>query len=345
MQTYSKHRFISALALFIGVGALELLLLRMAGPPSSHLRALADLISPMAEPLQGILAALALGAQALAAYLVFASGLRALTYLPGLPGQVADHAEHALTIPTIRRGLDALVGGALIAHVALMPGSTGTGIGTVQAPPPAVAMAVTDIEHRSWSDPARPAVPPESKRIKESSSAAVSSPPVPLPIWLGGHRVLSEQPSPSRPPDGAARQGSTGARAAPVPPPAARMGTPASAGRSDDSSRSREGTAATHHTVAPGETLWSIALAHLPVDARAEATTAIYWRQIYSANRDAVGSAPNLIHPGMTLSIPPYAPAASPQLSSGTPHPPAAAPHHDPASRKTPLIDCPDQLP
>jgi hypothetical protein len=318
MQIQGKQRLASLLMLFTGIGALALLL-RMAGPPSSHLQVLADLASPMAEPLIGVLAALALGAQALAAYLVFVFGLRALTYLPGIPGQVADHAAHLLTVPAIRRGLDALLGGALIAYLALTPASTGAGIGTIKTPPPPVATASAQFERGSWSAPAPPAVAPESRGIK-ASAFAPSSPPVPPPIWLGGHLVPSEPPCPSRPRDGAARPDSVDeAHAVPIPAPAARMGGPAPAATADDSSRPPTGPPAAHHTVEPRDTLWRIAAAHLPADVRREATLAVYWRQIYGANRDALGSDPNLIHPGVTLAVPPYAPSASVPLSPGTP--------------------------
>src|SRR6266540_2919976 len=60
-----RREVLTGLALLVGVGALEALLLRIAGPPSSHLRVLADLANPMAEPLEGTLAAFALSAEAL----------------------------------------------------------------------------------------------------------------------------------------------------------------------------------------------------------------------------------------------------------------------------------------
>ena len=136
-----RREVLTGLALLVGVGALEALLLRIAGPPSSHLRVLADLANPMAEPLEGTLAAFALAAEGIAGYLVLALALRTSAHLPGVVGQAANHVERLLTVPAVRRGIDALLGGALIAQLAFAPVSTGTGIGTAQPLPPAVATA------------------------------------------------------------------------------------------------------------------------------------------------------------------------------------------------------------
>ena len=56
-------------------------------------------------------------------------------------------------------------------------------------------------------------------------------------------------------------------------------------------------------TVAPGDTLWSLAEESLPVDATVEDVER-RWRQIYAANRGAVGADPDLIRPGQRLLLP-----------------------------------------
>lgn len=57
------------------------------------------------------------------------------------------------------------------------------------------------------------------------------------------------------------------------------------------------------HAVLPGETLWSIAADRLHTqDVR---RIARYWPRIHRANRDVLGSNPNLIHPGQVLELPP----------------------------------------
>lgn len=57
-----------------------------------------------------------------------------------------------------------------------------------------------------------------------------------------------------------------------------------------------------HYTVMPGDTLWDIAGRVLGTDdVRAIAR---YWPLIHRENRDVVGPDPNLIRPGMVLSLP-----------------------------------------
>ncbi|HZD72193.1 MAG TPA: LysM domain-containing protein [Actinomycetes bacterium] len=301
MQTRDIRQCLLALPLLVGLGAVETLLVRIAGPPSGHLRVLAALTSPITEPLAGVLAALALAAQALAAYLALALALRTLTHLPGLAGRAADHAEQMLTIPAVRRSLDALLGGALIAHLALTPAPTGTRLSATPAPPPAVAITmVASSGQDARRDPVHPARAPQHRPLMASATPA-PAPSVPLPVWLGG--------------------------------PAAVTG--------DRSSRSGSGEPAARHMIQPGDTLWSISAAHLPADARSESAIGRYWRRIYGANRDALGSDPDLIHPGVTLSIPASdTPAAAPR------HHPGAPPFRFPAPRSSEVAEDPaDRLP
>jgi nucleoid-associated protein YgaU len=56
------------------------------------------------------------------------------------------------------------------------------------------------------------------------------------------------------------------------------------------------------------DTLWGIAAARLPAGSGSAATIDRYWRQVYAANRAAVGADPDLIHPGTRLAVPPYRP-------------------------------------
>jgi hypothetical protein len=55
--------------------------------------------------------------------------------------------------------------------------------------------------------------------------------------------------------------------------------------------------------VRPGDTLWDLALDSLPADA-STAEVDRRWREIYRANRDAVGVDPDLIRPGQRLLLP-----------------------------------------
>lgn len=60
------------------------------------------------------------------------------------------------------------------------------------------------------------------------------------------------------------------------------------------------------YVVQPGDCLWSIAARVLGPAAEAHAIDS-GWRQIYAANRAAIGDNPNLIHIGLTLELPPLA--------------------------------------
>jgi nucleoid-associated protein YgaU len=55
--------------------------------------------------------------------------------------------------------------------------------------------------------------------------------------------------------------------------------------------------------VRPGDSLWAIAAAHLGRHAT-DAEVAQAWPTWWAANRDAVGSDPGLIHPGLQLDPP-----------------------------------------
>ena len=57
------------------------------------------------------------------------------------------------------------------------------------------------------------------------------------------------------------------------------------------------------HTVAPGESLWSIT-AHLLPTGSAPAQIAQDWPALYRANSEAIGADPSLIRPGTVLSVP-----------------------------------------
>ena len=56
------------------------------------------------------------------------------------------------------------------------------------------------------------------------------------------------------------------------------------------------------HTVVPGESLWSISEDALATED--PAAVAAFWPKLYEANRDTIGSDPDLIYPGQLLTIP-----------------------------------------
>lgn len=73
--------------------------------------------------------------------------------------------------------------------------------------------------------------------------------------------------------------------------------------RSHSGSRTRGGD---HWIVLPGQTLWSIAAAHLHTNDAAR--IARYWPRIHRANRDVIGRDPSLIRPGQVFELPPEKP-------------------------------------
>ena len=58
------------------------------------------------------------------------------------------------------------------------------------------------------------------------------------------------------------------------------------------------------YTIAPGDTLWDIAAAHLQPSQRSSERINRSWRRIYRANRPAIGADPDLIYPGTRLDVP-----------------------------------------
>ena len=91
--------------------------------------------------------------------------------------------------------------------------------------------------------------------------------------------------------------------AAPVPPPAP-VAAPVTPPAPVAGPCLRPRPSRSPYVVAPGDCLWSIAAACSVRDADARAIDR-GWRQIYAANRVAIGDDPNLIHIGLTLELPP----------------------------------------
>jgi hypothetical protein len=215
----------SAPAVQAGLGVLELGLVRLAGPPGRQLQVLRRLGAVDADPLASLLALLALAAEGLAAYLLVVLALRLLALLPGVLGRLAAGAALRLTPAAVRRALDLLLGGALLAQATLTPLPAGAGA----APPPAATAA------------ALPAV--------------AARPPAPLPPWLSGRpRTPASGPTGAAPPAaepvaprGAPVAGPTEAGAAPhagpvTPRPAPDAG-PGGWGTASDAGPADRGTA------------------------------------------------------------------------------------------------------
>ena len=82
-------------------------------------------------------------------------------------------------------------------------------------------------------------------------------------------------------------------------PPSRRLAAPLPPWLGGGPSKPRVG-----YTVAPGDTLWDIAATHLQPTQRSSARINRCWRQLYRANRPAIGADPDLIRPGTRLDVP-----------------------------------------
>lgn len=74
--------------------------------------------------------------------------------------------------------------------------------------------------------------------------------------------------------------------------------------------------------VSPGDSLWTIARDGLPAAQRDVSTVAKATAALYAANRDDVGTDPDLIHPGLRLHRPPDHPPRRPDSSRPAPDQP-----------------------
>jgi hypothetical protein len=309
------------------VALLELALVGLAGAPTRQLEVLRGLAEVGADPLASLLALLALAAEGLAAYLLLVVALRAVALLPGAAGRLAGGATLLVAPATVRRVLDVLVGGALLAQSTLAPLPRAGG----DAPNPTrpvvasaafgaqaraavgraafVIQAVADPEGPEESRGGAPdGRTPDGRTPVDRDGVA----PVPLPPWLGGWQpaprprpVASDEPPPGpvasqSPPvgSGKARSGPSVDREGSFE---AREGDPV--GPED-----RDAPGWRKYTIRLHDTLWGIAAARLPAGSGSAATIGRYWRQVYAANRAAVGADPDLIHPGTRLAVPPYRP-------------------------------------
>jgi hypothetical protein len=324
-----------------GVALLELALVGLAGAPARQLEVLRGLGEVGADPLASLLALLALAAEGLAAYLLLVVALRAVALLPGAAGRLAGGATLLVAPATVRRALDVLVGGALLAQSTLAPlpragGAAPNPTRPVVASVAAGAQARAAVGRAAFviQAVADPEGPEESRGSAPDGSILNGRTPVdrdgvapvPLPPWLGGWQpaprpraMASDEPPPGpvasqSPPEGSGPEGfGEPRRGAPVS--GARRGASVDRQGSLDpregdpvGPEDRDAPGWREYTVRLHDTLWGIAAARLPAGSGSAATIDRYWRQVYAANRAAVGADPDLIHPGTRLAVPPYRP-------------------------------------
>jgi hypothetical protein len=287
-----------------GLAAVELILVRSAGAPAEQLRILRQLGDAWADPLASVLALMTLAGEGLVAYLLAVLVLRSLSMLPGTMGGVADRVASLVTPAAVRRTLDLVVGGALLAQATMalvpaaepgppaassqrvaaalgqsvdsVPGALLDGARSTSERSVAVFRASLTGEVPTGSGPTAGigdgTEPVETRPASRRASA-------PLPPWLGGGPSIAVPNQPGA--EGADVAGSGTAGADTVRPPGWQI-------------------------VEPGDTLWRIAAAHLRPATRSASNIHRFWQQVYRANRPVVGPDPDLIHPGTRLRVPPY---------------------------------------
>ena len=158
---------------------------------------------------------------------------------------------------------------------------------------------------------------PAVRRITASALlVSLSSAPALATQETGGGDDLGWRPTssaPASPPS----QSSTPSTPADQSPSSASTGSSDSEGASQSADSTPPGSQAAQpptgpdappsssptHTVAPGESLWSIT-AHLLPTGSAPAQIAQDWPALYRANSEAIGADPSLIRPGTVLSVP-----------------------------------------
>ena len=158
---------------------------------------------------------------------------------------------------------------------------------------------------------------PAVRRITASALlVSLSSAPALATQETGGGDDLGWRPTssaPASPPS----QSSTPSTPADQSPSSASTGSSDSEGASQSADSTPPGSQAAQpptgpdappsssptHTVAPGESLWSITTHLLPTGS-APAQIAQDWPALYRANSEAIGADPSLIRPGTVLSVP-----------------------------------------
>jgi hypothetical protein len=252
----------------------EWILVDELGTPPMQLRTLGHLGDAWADPVASVLALMALAAEALVAYLLVVLLLRSLGRVPGTLGRVATRVTRVVAPVAVRRTLELLVGGTLLAQTTLavvpaIPSDHRTGPGPIalvtscsftglSRPAAQTDQVASDVGATRLVQAGRETEPVDTRPTTPGRLSA------PLPPWLGGG-PSNQTVDPS---DGAAAAGL--------------------------------------HTVEPHDTLWGIAAAQLVPADRSATKIHRYWQQVYRANRRVIGADPDLIHPGTRLDVPPY---------------------------------------
>jgi nucleoid-associated protein YgaU len=283
MQRYAGRRLARGIVLVAALAAAGLAVRAAAGDPVTQLAVIADVGNPTADPVDAVVASLAMLAEALAAYLLLVAALGTATSLPGILGDLAKAALRLVSTARLQKAVEAVLGGVMLANATLAPGMQGGFAVTRPAPPPA----------STGSTRSTAVVSPEATSSEVVAAGVLN---VVRGAALGRASTSTVPGSP-----GVAPLGPAGPAVGPGP---SRSGKRPEGRAPDPAHGRRAGVARVVHVVARGDTLWEIAERHLPAPRRQPSEIARYWPRIYAANRGVIGTDPDRLLPGMRLSIP-----------------------------------------
>ncbi|WP_263729243.1 LysM peptidoglycan-binding domain-containing protein [Cellulomonas sp. SG140] len=185
----------------------------------------------------------------------------------------------------VRRAVVIAVGAGI--GLSAATGASAADAGPTGSPLPTVSVAADPGRDLGWV----PTEPGTSALPSGAPAATVTAEPTPTPA----------APLPSAHPLGAPPSAGTAAGAART----VSSESPGPAHTTSSSPPGAAGAAAAPETVtvARGDTLWAIAARHLPAGAD-DAQIAAAWPVWYAANATRIGSDPDLIRPGLVLSVP-----------------------------------------
>ena len=269
MRWHAGRRVARGIGLVAGFAAATVAARAAAGDPMTQVAVIADVGNTTADPVDAIVASLALLAEAVAAYLLLVAVLGAVASLPGMLGELARAALRLVSTASLRKALETALGGVMLANATLVPGVQRASTATAPAPTPTPSTVVV----------APAATPPAVVEAGVLNAARGAT--------LGRAAPTLVDPAGNVGRSGRSQTGKRPERA-PAEPGHGRRG----------------GAAPAVHVVARGDTLWDIAERYLPSTRRRPSEIARYWPKIYAANRGLIGADPDLLLPGTRLSIP-----------------------------------------
>lgn len=210
--------------------------------------------------------------------------LTAGSLLPGQTGRIARGLAHRLTPAVLRRAVVTAAGASILLSPATALAAPAAGGPTTPAATQPAMPAVGWVTDPSPSVAAASRTPPPVAPTKPATTTAAVAAPT---TATDPHRSPPPGNSGNAPPPAAADPPPPPGSASPSSPPAPAPPAPADP-----------------VTVQPGDSLWSIAAQHLTGN-RSAARIAQAWPRWYAANRQAIGSRPDLIRPGTRLAAPP----------------------------------------